>query len=57
MTAGSRNVARTSSGTPGGIMPVSVGPPGSRMFSVTEVPSRSPAMTRASASTAAPDGP
>ena len=49
--------ARSSSGTPSGIIPLSVAPPGRRMLSVTVLPSRSAAMTRASASTPAPDGP
>ena len=57
ITAGSSRPARSSSGTPSGIIPLSVAPPGRSMLSVTVLPSRSAAMTRASASTPAPDGP
>src|ERR1700679_3708585 len=57
MIAGSRSAARVSAGVSVGIMPVAVAPPGSRMLTVTGEPARSLAITRASASTAAPAGP
>ena len=56
MTAGS--MARRPGGRcSAGSMPVSVTPPGSRMFTVTGLPLRSAAMIRDSASAPARDGP
>ena len=57
MIGGSSSPARACSGIASGIIPVAVAPPGRRRLAVTGVPSRSAAMTRPSASTAAPDGP
>jgi hypothetical protein len=51
------SLARTSLGVSSGIIPVAVAPPGSGMFTVTGAPARPAAMTPASASTPAPDGP
>ena len=55
--AGSSIADRISSGTPSGIMPVSVAPPGSSAFTVTPVPASSWAQMMVSDSSAAFDGP
>ena len=57
MMAGCSRPSRTSVDASSGTIPVLVAPPGSRMLTVIGASARSAAITRDSASTAAPAGP